>query len=135
MNKDLVDLLKEINIEFDNKFIKININEYVNKIVRSAVVIPFYKENQLIGFIAFYANNFETKVAYLTMLAVNKDFRSKNIGKFLLDMTTSYLIDRGFKKFGLETLTENERAKKFYLENGFLVKEKKGRFIYMEKDI
>ena len=90
-----------------------------------------YKENEeIVGIIVGIVNNDETirfdfkapKRGRITELVVTEDYRGKNIGKKLLECMKEYLKSIGCKKILINVFGYNEKAIKFYTENGFHVR-------------
>ena len=65
-----------------------DLESYANKLINNAknYYIASSDNGDLIGFISFYCNNYNSKIAYLTQIAINKNFRKKGIGKKLLNL-------------------------------------------------
>ena len=63
---------------------RINIVDFYNKVNSLANLVGCYYNKELIGLCVFYANNHDTQKAYITFLAVKKNFRGKNIAGEIL---------------------------------------------------
>jgi len=69
--------IKEL-IQSESEYLNISdVDSYVNKIINNA---DFAIEDKK-GFIAYYANDFTSKKAYITMVIIDKKYRGKQIGK------------------------------------------------------
>jgi len=69
--------IKEL-IQSESEYFNISdVDSYVNKIINNA---NFAIEDDK-GFIAYYANDFTSKKAYITMVIIDKKYRGKQIGK------------------------------------------------------
>ncbi len=77
------------------------------------------EEGQLVGMIAFYANQPETKIAYIPHIYVNKEYRGIGIFSALLQNVLTYVSKLGFLGIRLEVDKKNVRAQKAYLKHGF----------------
>ena len=62
----------------------------------------------------------EKNVCQLQKIYVLKDFQSMKIGFELQNLLLNKTKERGFRKVWLSALKKNERAIKFYLNNGFI---------------
>ncbi|SHH38545.1 GNAT family N-acetyltransferase [Winogradskyella jejuensis] len=133
MKEDIVDLLKRINSEFSGRLISFGIEEYVLKLVNKSVLYPEYLNDRLIGFIAFYANDTEFKIAYMSMLAVDKSHRGNGIAVKLICKAEDHLKKIGFKYFDLEVLKSNVSAIKLYKKKGFSIIEEGTKRYKMRK--
>lgn len=72
------------------------------------------------GFIAYYANDAIHKCSYISMIAVQPQFRGKHIGSTLMDYCISDCITKGMCYLKLEVSKDNLAAKDFYLKKGFI---------------
>ncbi|MDU8885483.1 N-acetyltransferase [Yeosuana sp. MJ-SS3] len=135
MRQQIVGLLEELNSVNNGYFVETDINDYVDKILKKAVLIEVDKSGILVGFIAYYANDIASETAYLTMLAVKPLYQNEGYGKHLLDLSIKDIRDKGFVKYGLEVLKNNFQAFKFYENQGFKTIKSRGDFLYMEKPL
>lgn len=101
-----------------------NINEKNGKVF-------LYKENEkIIGLVAGIINNDKIttfdfnapKRGRITELVVDKNYRGKGIGKVLLQKMSNYLKSQGSEKIMIAVFGYNEKAIKFYQNNGFHVR-------------
>jgi ribosomal protein S18 acetylase RimI-like enzyme len=127
MKQDIIFLLNRLNRLFNGELVRVPIEEYVEKIQRSATLITVQEGKALCGFIAFYDNDYEHKAAFLTMLAVDPASQGKGIGQLLLTCSIDRLKYLGFRKYYLEVLRTNEKSIHLYQRNGFA--------IYQETDL
>ena len=72
-----------------------------------------------VGIAAFYANNRETCVAFLSLLAVSPMHRGYGIGRFLLAEVEARSGSSGMKLLRLEVRSDNSGAILFYKHLGF----------------
>ena len=114
--------IKEVEQDFVPPLLdRVNIAEFYNKVNSLAVLYGCYRKDELIGLCIFYANDFETKKAYVTFLAVDRKHRGNNIAGELLKDVCIYAKEQGMESIGLHTY--NIIAKECYLKNGFSLKE------------
>lgn len=107
-----------------------DIDQYVDKIVEFATVIPYYNASFLNGFIAFYANDTLKNDAFLTILIIDRRCKGQGLGKLLLQSSIQDLQHKGFQNYRLEVSTNNKSAISLYESAGFLVeKETKDHFM------
>lgn len=119
MNSELINLLKEFNDEFPLVFNDKDLNSYTQKLIDNSEILIELIDEKLAGFIAFYANNYIDKKAFLSMLIIHKDFRERGIASSLMARAINYLETHEFKTFELEVLKKNTKAIEFYFKNGF----------------
>ncbi len=135
MREDLIEFITEINREFDGKLIEENTEIYVGKLMENAEILLHYSGKNLVGCLAFYANDYVNQKAFITFIGVKNTFRDKGLGKILLDNSTAYLKNNDFKEFGLEVIKENEKARNFYKKQNFIELEDRKDRIFMVKKI
>jgi len=59
------------------------------------------------------------KCSFIDDLIVNKDYRNKGIGKLLLENAIKYAKDNDCEVIELTSILSNEKAHRFYENNGF----------------
>ena len=122
-NFDMVGLKKFI-LKVNNDFPipitdKVDIDEFLEKIKKNGVVCCVYDTNEIVSGIFFYANNFEEKIAGLTLFATIEKYRNFGLGSNLIEMVIEYCTKLGFKKIQLYTHKTNTNARNYYLKKGF----------------
>ena len=110
---------------------RVNLTEYTSKLLANAIVYEFIEENTIKGIVAFYANDVELTNAYISFLAIDKEFRGNGIGEILIRTVIEYLKNNNFKYIKL-TVRESSRAVEFYKKLGFSIVENK---IYNDTDV
>lgn len=135
MKKAILELLEKVNDRDGNLMIGLNLKEYVDKIHNKAKIISIQQEGKLLGFIAYYDNALDKKEAYLTMLAVDKEFQGKGYGKWLLGSSIKFLKDQGFLKYKLQVATNEIRAIHLYTSYGFKLDKKNNDTQFMIKEL
>ena len=136
MKTALEEILFEIDCDFSpNLSSKINVTEYVDKIIKRATVIPIYINGKMEAFIAVYCNDYDHYIAYLTMIAIRKEYRSKGLGKLLVGTAIAYLKALNFQNFRLEVFKSNRNAYLLYNKLGFTVYKEEQDSFFMEKKL
>ncbi|WP_346895277.1 GNAT family N-acetyltransferase [Clostridium sp. UBA7503] len=97
----------------------IDLNEYAEKLYKNALVFVAIKENEFIGFVAFYANDTNDNIAYLTQIGVNEKSQDRSVGKSLLDLCIKISKNKGMTYVKLEVFNYNIKGIKFYQKHGF----------------
>lgn len=72
------------------------------------------------GFIATYINDLDTKIAYITLFAVHKEYRNKKIGSTLIDYVIKVAKEKQMSELKLEVKKSNNVAMNFYINKGFI---------------
>ncbi len=91
MREDLIEFIKEINREFNDKLISIDSEVYLNRLLGNAEFFLHYSNNILVGCLAFYANDHKDKKAFISFIGIKNKYRDKGLGKILLDSSIAYL--------------------------------------------
>ncbi|RRO24651.1 GNAT family N-acetyltransferase [Flavobacteriaceae bacterium 14752] len=99
--------------------------------MEKAQIITYYSRGSLKGVIAYYANNLETKQAYLSLILIDKRFQSMGIGRLLFEAAKFDLSRNNFLTFDLEVLNTNSRAQDFYRKYNFKLFEEKEKSVIM----
>ncbi|SCY04391.1 Acetyltransferase (GNAT) domain-containing protein [Lachnospiraceae bacterium XBB2008] len=98
-----------------------NCDEIVKRMTENAiffVAFDDYKEGPL-GYIAFYANDHVTNMAYITSICVRESFQGIGVGSKLLETALNEAKRQGMSTMKLEVLKSNEKAIRFYISKGF----------------
>lgn len=134
------DILRILN-EFDEVFSpsiseKVdNISYYASKLSENAYVYVAYGTQNL-GFVTLYANDYESKIAYISFIGVKKEAQNMKIGKKLLKVCFEKSAELGMKHIKLEVQKENLNAIEFYKRNGFAyLNEASSKSVYLIKEI
>lgn len=120
-----IDEIYKVIDEFDKVFEPslseriLNLDGYAEKLYHNAIVLVAKKKDYVNGFAAFYANNTNTCVAYLTQIAVKSKVQNQNIGQMLLDSSIEISKKIGMSAMKLEVNDSNHIAIHFYKKNGF----------------
>lgn len=100
---------------------RLDINEYFKKLKTHASYSIAYKDDRVAAIILFYCNNYDTKDAYITLLAVRKEYRRMHIASMLLEKSIDFVRMQNMKTVSIHT--NNEHAKDCYVKTGFHVVE------------
>lgn len=100
---------------------RLDIVSFYNKINKLANIVGCYHKNELIGLCIFYANNLNTKKAYINFIAIDRNFRGRNIAGEILKIVFTSAKEAGMNTVGIHT--NNIIAKECYIKNGFILKD------------
>lgn len=110
-----------------------NFHGYTEKVFRKALIMSANIGCEPVGIIAFYMNDYVSRTAYITQVAVNPLYQGRGIGKLLLSRFLSISKEAGMTTAKLEVKKRNERAKQLYRTFGFReIEEASFESIYME---
>ncbi|WP_183559309.1 GNAT family N-acetyltransferase [Mucilaginibacter sp. SP1R1] len=133
MRSKIYDFLDGFIKDSNGKY-KINdLGAYVDKIIEKGCIISIIEKNILIGFICYYANDYETNVAYLSILLISPLMQDMGYGRRLMEFSIADIIRKGFKKCCLEVADDNTKAIKLYEKLGFGLIEKRDTSLIMQK--
>ena len=113
----------------------VNIEEYSRKIYNNAITFESWVNNNLVGLIAAYYNNYDTKVGFITNVSVIKEYQGYGIASILLSNTIKYGKNNGFISVALEVNINNSNAIKLYEKYGFIATEQSQEKIKMKSII
>lgn len=97
-----------------------NVEDYISKIKDNAEIVSITIKGVVIGCAVYYCNNLESKIAYISMLIVNKEYQGKGIGGWLLDSVIMKVQALGFNICRLEVRNDNNEAIHLYSKKGFI---------------
>ena len=98
-------------------FQRIDVEQYVTKILNKATIITCRQNSKIIGMVVFYNNDFISRKIYITYLAVDSLFRKQNVASKLLG-----LIDIKAKQNKMQYIhvsTCNPIVVEFYKKNKY----------------
>lgn len=98
---------------------KENKKELITKIANNAVII-YVHNNNILGYVAFYANDKNSKQAYITLIAVKPGEQNTGIGTYLINGCIDISRKYGMNKLALKVDKDNKNAIKFYKAHGFM---------------
>lgn len=99
---------------------KVNLDKFSKKILKSGVALACFDGERTAGIILFYANNTESKTAYVSVLSVLDSYRKRGIAQSLLNECIKMCKSINFKAIELYTHKTNEGAIALYEKNGFI---------------
>lgn len=139
-------LIKEINQLEEVRFLLTMFNEYVypnismrvdslekyaEKLYTNAEVISIEINNEVLGFAAFYINDRNNRVAYISQIISKR----KGFGSIILDYIVDKAISNQIKVIRLEVYKYNDIAIKFYKKHCFDLKKVNSDFLILERPI
>lgn len=113
----------------------VNIEEYSKKIFNHAVTFEAWKDRKLVGMVACYLNDQESKQGFITSVSVIDSFAARGIGKQLLINCEEYARKWGTKVLALEVNVHNHKAISLYSKAGFMMDGQEGEKGRMKKNL
>lgn len=105
---------------------------YLAKLGERAEILSDTADGRCRGFVAFYANDFDSKRAYITSVLVDPRDRGTHLGRALVACVLELVRGRGFASCRLEVARHSAAAHALYLALGFRVIEDRGGKVLME---
>lgn len=118
--EEILELLNDFSSVFPGLKGKISsINEYAEKLAEKAEVYCGCKNENIFGLAVFYANDRRSRIGYVSLIGVKKEFEHMGLGSFLLDKCIDICKQNSMDSIMLEVDDYNIHAKKFYAVHGF----------------
>lgn len=114
---------------------RVNLIEYSEKLFLNSTIIHTKENNEIIGIVAFYANNNSLEHAFISLFCVLEQYKGNGIGDRLMNECITLIKTKNFKSIKLEVDTENQKAISFYTKFGFHVEEQNQRSYIMVKHL
>ncbi|MCF6185624.1 MAG: GNAT family N-acetyltransferase [Bacteroidales bacterium] len=140
-NKQTYDTIKNYIYDNNNQFSPklselVDIDKYARKLENLAEHFLLYNKNEEISaFAAVYFNDYNTNIAFLTYINVNKNEQGRGLGNKLLREIIEFAKNNKFKELKLEVSKSNLSAKSFYEKNKFKVTDENKTSFFMSKKI
>ena len=97
----LLQYLQEIDNDFEISLSqKVNLEEYVSKLLQNGYVYTVIDENKrnILACVGFYCNDMNTHIAYLSLLSTRMQARGKGYAKLLVNTMVECCKKRGMYK-------------------------------------
>ena len=113
----------------------IDLLSFSKRIIENGYFYSLSKNDDVLGILAFYANDIETKKSYLSLIAVKREEQNHGYGRDLLNFfeKESKLLNMNIAR--LEVYKHNENAIRFYKNQGYLIIDENELSYFMEKNI
>ena len=106
------------------------------KFSKYGIVWCHYDCGKPVSILAAYCNDEKEYTAYITILAVNEEYRCKKFGTSLITEYELYAQECGMKKSKLEVRKNNSKAQSFYKKHGYqIIGDASETSYYMEKTL
>ena len=105
------------------------------KIAANGIVYCILANMKRIGFFSIYANDHTTKTAFISFIAIGRQYRNSGYGSSLLNKAILTAKENHMETLKLEVLKYNTNAQHFYKKHGFSFAGESENSIYLEKAI
>lgn len=99
----------------------LDLEKYANKLYKYGKIWCHYDQGVPVSIIAGYFNDEQEHIAYLSILAVDKNYRGKHLASSLLSEFEEYALGTGMKKVKLEVRKNNQVAQILYQKFGYVI--------------
>lgn len=114
----------------------VNLAQYAEKLCIHGRVWCHYDMGKPVSIIAGYFNDMTSQTAYLSMLAVAKEYQGKKLASSLLSEFEDYAIQKGMAYVKLEVRKHNTAAQNLYRKVGYeIIDEASETSLYMKKKL
>jgi ribosomal protein S18 acetylase RimI-like enzyme len=93
--------------------------EYSHKITSKAERFEAWSTDRLVGLVAAYCNDMNTRIAYITSVSVLQEWTGKGIARRLVDDCVDHARGIGMTRIALEVFSDNLPAIRLYEGRGF----------------
>lgn len=114
---------------------RVKILDYAQKIASKAARFEAWADDTLVGLVAAYCNDRETRVSHITSVSVVKLWTGKGVAASLINNCVMYAKNAGMLQIVLEVATDNMPAIKLYRKNGFGAGKTSERFVLMKLNL
>ena len=96
---------------------KVDLKDYILKIQEKAELITEEQNGLIRGLVILYCNDFETKIAYISLVGDLPEFRGMGIAKICMSQAINVAKEKGMKRIMIHS--NNPVAVKIYNDLGF----------------
>lgn len=111
---------------------RIGIEDYAKKIANFATRFEAWSAGTLVGLVAVYCNNMETRVAHVTSVSVLREWSGKGVATHLMGLCIRHAQACGMSRVRLEVNRGNAAAISLYQKLGFIAGEANTSSIIMD---
>ena len=113
-----------------------NLTDYANKLSLKAYFLVALYNDDIIGFTAFYANDYITQTAFGTLIAVLPDYQNRKIGQMFMTKTFNTANEVGMTRMKISVRKDNDKAIALYKKYGYeYYCEENDEHFFMIKDL
>ena len=114
---------------------KTDLKETTKKLLSLGDVIVLVSEGEIVGLVAGYNNDLETKKSYISLLALLQEHRGSGLATSLVESFIKKATNSGMEKIFLFTHSTNTKAVNLYKKLGFYEVELRPNGDYMLEKI
>lgn len=95
-------------------------SELFEKIHQNAIFLGLEYNSEQAGYVAFYANDIEKKIAFITLICMSTKFQRLHLGSALMERCIQISKELNMEQIKLEVLLRDTVAIGFYKKHGFI---------------
>lgn len=100
---------------------RVEISAYAAKIASSAIRCEAWSQDSLIGLVAAYCNDQNSRIGYITSVSVSSEWTGKGIATRLMQQCIAQAALSGMSLIKLEVARDNTQAISLYKKLGFCI--------------
>lgn len=113
---------------------RVDLREYSRKLHDHSERITVTVDGNLAGLLCIYANDSQTSVSYISLVAVLKGYRRLGLGNALVEKAVSLSQRKGMSSIKLEVGKDNTAAQHLYRKFGFIVEKENDLTLLMTRE-
>lgn len=98
---------------------RVDIGDYALKLASFADRFEAWQEERLVGLVAAYLGNIETRAGFISSVSVTDDFEGAGLAARLMQKCIQLASEKGCKALELEVGEGDQRTQSFYHRHGF----------------
>ena len=115
---------------------RVDLADYARKLASLADRLEAWDKGRLVGLVAAYLNNRETRQGFVSSVSVCFDAEGRGVASELMRKCVQLAREKGCDSLGLEVGGGDQRTQAFYLKHGFALSGKgRSGFLRMELNL
>lgn len=115
---------------------RVEIGNYARKLASLADRFEAWNDSHLVGMVAAYLNNADTRLGFVSNVTVCSEFEGVGLASELMCKCFQLARDKGCRALELEVGESDQRTQEFYFKHGFkLTGKDRSGFLRMNKDL
>lgn len=136
-HEDIISAFNDVRGIFPNLSTRVNVEDYLEKISNNAQSFAIFDEDNSLycGFCAMYMNDFESRIAFISLIGLRRDYLKMHLGGKLLSFCENNAKEFGMNSVKLEVNKKNLNARGFYNHCGYKEIGENETSIFMKKEL
>lgn len=94
---------------------------YLDKLHRFGTFLVAKDEENILGYAIMYANDIDSKEAYLTLICIKSEFQGQGVGSLMIKKCYEEALAAGMNTMRLAVLKVDQAQRGFYEKQGFSI--------------